>query len=610
MSYLDLSDAIVTGNWSRLVNLYWSPAYPVLIGLARLVARAGPATEIAVIHAVNLLCFVALLGAFDYMLMSVLSLSAITKRSPLAEPLGVAGAYVLFGCFALTMIPLELTTPDLLNGACAFAAFGAMLRLHTGTHHPRRDAIVLGAALGLGALTKSFMVPWALVCFAVMALALRRRGLRELGIAVGVWLVFLLPWSVVMSKAAGRPTFGDAGRLTYAWYVNGQDTPSLGGVPPGTRRQNTEAILPGVGVPGDTTGSDPMWFDPARWNQSVAPHLSFDDQLKMVKVFIVFYVMNFSPLLFLILLVAVAPPGTRRVAWRRGWVVYVPALAGLAAYAMVIVTARYVMPFVLAATLTVLATIPIAQRMRPTLLLLGLAIPIALEFFHPLTVPGLALVTSVVGGMLAGVLTPTRRRVGWIVSIAVALTATRILLTPSIPEVLRAGAVALMLILWRTSYVAVRGGRTVQFAARAQASLGFLLATLLLFRVGLRLDQDAAAARRAASAAVGNVSWNIALELQSHGIAPGARIAVIGPHAESYWARAGRMHIVANVPRPRAEAFWQLPRAAQDALLNEFAAAGATVAIASVGPEHGQPDSSWTPVRYRGWIRPLVRPAR
>jgi hypothetical protein len=264
MSYLDLSDAVVTGRWTRLVNLYWSPAYPVLIGVARLVSRAGADAEIAVVHAVNLACFAAMLWAFDYMLMNIMSLANDTRRAALAESLGVIGAYVLFGCFALTMIPLELTTPDLLNGACAFAAFGAMLRLHAGTNRPARGAVALGAALGLGALTKSFMVPWAVVCFATMALALRRHGRRELGIALGVWLVFLLPWSAVLTKAAGRPTFGDAGRLTYAWYVNGQETPSLGGVPPGTRRPNTEMILPGVGVPGDTAGSDPMWFDPAR----------------------------------------------------------------------------------------------------------------------------------------------------------------------------------------------------------------------------------------------------------------------------------------------------------------------------------------------------------
>jgi hypothetical protein len=29
------------------------------------------------------------------------------------------------------------------------------------------------------------------------------------------------------------------------------------------------------------------------------------------------------------------------------------------------------------------------------------------------------------------------------------------------------------------------------------------------------------------------------------------------------------------------------------------------VAIASIGPASGAPDSSWTPVKYKGWIRKL-----
>ncbi|HEX3868492.1 MAG TPA: hypothetical protein VHV78_17130, partial [Gemmatimonadaceae bacterium] len=96
-----------------------------------------------------------------------------------------------------------------------------------------------------------------------------------------------------------------------------------------------------------------------------------------------------------------------------------------------------------------------------------------------------------------------------------------------------------------------------------------------------------------------------ARDLESHGITPGTNVAVIGPHAESYWARAARLTIVADVPRPVVPAFWHLGSVAQDSLLADFARAGATVAIATVGPEQGSPDSTWTPVAYHGWIRRL-----
>jgi hypothetical protein len=189
--------------------------------------------------------------------------------------------------------------------------------------------------------------------------------------------------------------------------------------------------------------------------------------------------------------------------------------------------------------------------------------------------------------------------------VGVAATAARVLLPIPAPDVVRIGSVLLALALWQVSFRAVRQRRTVQFAGRVEAAIGLLVAFLLVLRLGVRLQQDAAAMRLAASPAGGNVQLNIARDLQSHGIQSGARIAVIGPHAESYWARIGRMHIVASVPRTRTDAFWQLSAAGRDSLLHEFAKTGATVAIASIGPPVGAPDSSWTPVKYQGWIRPL-----
>jgi hypothetical protein len=609
VSYLDLSDGVVTGHWSRLINLYWSPAYPVLVGIARRLTHAGPGMEIQLLHAVNVVCFAAMLVTFDYMLMSILSLAEQTRHSILSGPVGVAGAYLLFGFCALVMVPLELTTPDMLNAVTAFAVFGAMLRLHAGTTRPALHAVIFGAALGVGALAKSFMVPWALVCIVTMAIAMRRRvrGERYVALGVGVWLLFVLPWTVVMTRAAGRLTFGDAGRLTYAWYVNLEGAPSEGGVPPDARRPATERILPGVGVPGDTVGSDPMWFDPVRWNRSVAPHFDVVQQLQMFKILDLFYIQNLTPLISIFLFLAVAPRGSRRKVWWRGWVVFVPAVAAMGAYAMVIVTTRYVMAFLLAALLTLLATLPRPRRMLPLVFLLGVMGPIGLEGLQAETLAGLSLIASYTGGMLAGVLTPTRYRVLWIVVVGVVATATRVLLPAAAPDILRLGAVILALVLWRTSYAAVRRWHTVEFSLRVQTAIGLLMAFTLLLRLALRTDRDFSAMRLASTPVGGNVQLNIARELQSHGIGPGTRVALIGPHAESYWIRTGRMHIVADVPRTLTESFWHLTPARQDSLLRYFAEAGATVAIASIGPQTGSPDSTWTPIRYHGWIRPLVR---
>lgn len=605
MAYLDLSDAVTSGAWGRLVDLYWSPLYPLLIGVARLVARAGAAGEVATIHAVNLAGFAVMLAAFDYMLMSILSLAAGVRGAALRGPMAAAGAYALFGVLALTMTPLELTTPDLFSDAAVLLALGALLRLRQSPSGGRRHAVVLGLALGVGALAKSFLVPWALVCFVTAGILAGRKGARDLAAGVVAWALVVVPWTAALSAKAGRPTFGDAGRLTYAWFVNLQDPPSMGGVPLGALTASTERLLPGVGVPGDSPYTDPMWTDPARFNTAVTPRFNVRDQLTTLEIFHVFYVENLAPLLFLILLVTTAPSGTRREAWRLGWPVYAPAIAGLFGYAMVLVTTRYVMPFVLAITLTLLATVPLARRWVPRNVLVGLLMLIGLEALLPETATGLVIVTAIIGGLLASVLVPARPRVAWMLTAVVALVVTRLVFPPAFPTLARAGAAAVVLLVWRASLAAVRGHRAAWFARRAEETVAFLLLVVLLFRLGIRFNQDAVALRRASSSTGGNLPWRIANDLAAAGISPGTRVAVVGPHAEAYWARAARLHIVASVPRNRVDAFWALAKPTQDSLLAEFHAAGATVAIATIGPPTGAPDSSWTPVKFRGWIRPL-----
>ena len=607
MSYLDLSDAVVDGRWSRLVNLYWSPLYPLLLGVGRLIAGAGPRWEIVTMHVVNFACFVAMFASFEYLLIAIMELARRTRHSALGGPWGLAASYGLFGMFALTMTPMELTTPDWLASAATLLAFGALLRFSENTNSPRRSAVVLGAALGLGALAKSFLVPWALVCFVVLAIVARGHRLSITLTAIAVWMVFVLPWSLMLSISAGRPTFGDAGRLTFAWYVNEQNPPSLRAVPVDAYRPRTEAILHGVGVTGYAPGTDPMWFDPARWNASLAPHWNLRDQLGTLKVFELFYIQNLAPLLLLAFVLAAAPPGTRRDAWRRGWVVFIPMLAGLGAYALVIVTARYIMAFLIAGTLTLLAALPVARRIRPAWALVGMVIPLAIEAIQSQTASGLGIVTSIVGGTVAGVLATTSRRWLWVVSLVVGIGLTRLILPPSNRRDLVLGAACLAAAFWFLSRRAIVTMRPVRFAYRAQAALAVVLAIVLLTRFGGRVSQDVAKMRLTATQSWNNVEWNVAQDLAAHGIAPGTRIALVGPHAESYWARTARLHIAADVPPPVVNGFWQLAPAARDSLLDEFAAAGATVAIATIGPDTGAPDSTWTPLRFQGWMRRLTR---
>jgi hypothetical protein len=348
-----------------------------------------------------------------------------------------------------------------------------------------------------------------------------------------------------------------------------------------------------------------MWLDPARWNATAKPHWNLNDQLGTLKVLQSFYVQSLTPILFFIILITTAPRGWRRRIWSDGWVIFVPAVAGILAYALVLVTARYVMAFVLAASLAMLATIPRPRRMIPLLAVLGVVIPVGMESVSAETIFGLTIVAAIIAGMAAGALIPNRRPILWGAGVIVATLVARIVLPPSLPEIARMGAVLVVLLFWLAVRYAVFKHRTATVGRRIGLAMLLLIVALLSLRFEIRLKQDVTAFARARSPQWGNLPVKIAEDLAAHGVVPGTRIALIGPHAESYWARSGRLNIVASVPRIRVSDFWKLPPERREALLAEFVAAGATVAVASMGPDAGVPDSTWTALKYRGWIRAL-----
>jgi hypothetical protein len=252
-----------------------------------------------------------------------------------------------------------------------------------------------------------------------------------------------------------------------------------------------------------------------------------------------------------------------------------------------------------------LAALPLGRRIHPGAAAIGVAVPILLEALDQRSAVALALVVSIAGGLVVGVTASTRRRALWVIAVVVGMFITRVVFPASFPAILLPAGAALVADIWAMSRRAIQAGHAVRFARRLEAAVAVTVGVLLVIRFAARLGQDAGALARSASPTWGNVSWRIANDLRERGIGPGTRVAIIGPYAESYWARTGRLKIVAAVPAPVVHDFWRLSPERRDSLLAKFHAAGATVAIASVGPDGGLPDSSWQSVRFRGWIRSL-----
>src|SRR5207248_1608837 len=147
---------------------------------------------------------------------------------------------------------LESALPAAHRRPARRAAADAVLGVRDGPSAQR--AAPRRSDLAVGSWAKAFLLPWGLVCLGVLAVVSRHQRWRPLTRAVPVWLALVGAWAAVLSVRAHRVTYGEAGRLTYAWYVANEDNdppPSAGLVPPGAQNATLTRIMPGVGVTGD-----------------------------------------------------------------------------------------------------------------------------------------------------------------------------------------------------------------------------------------------------------------------------------------------------------------------------------------------------------------------
>ena len=610
VSYLDLSDAVVDGSWRGLVNAYWSPLYPLLLGLARRALAwspfAAPYWEFTLVHAVNLGCLVAALAAFEYFRRAIATRARRWGNDALSNAAGVAASYVLFGALTLVMISVRVPTPDLLLAALTFLAFAALTAL-LDAPADRRAAILLGAALGLGVLAKSFFVPLSLlvICVTIVATWRAPGARRSVVTTAATWLVFVAPWAAVLSSASGHLTLGETGRLAYAWYVNDQQPPNTGVMPPAAAPANAAALpIAGLAVTGDAPGTDPLWTDPARWNRELVARFDAAAQWQVLAKNLRYLVGVAAPLILALMVsLALVPRAAIVLTLRRGWPLLFCAVAAIGAYALVYTVARYLAPFLVVAALAIAAAFPWPARVSVVRLSAALAmVPLLLWWgaTSRVSVAPVAAAAVMVACALHLAERSTWRR---ITAAAAAAFATGWILrqqsTGAIPLAgLAAGTIAL--VAMRRGAGGTRGGIDLDGTAR-HAGL-----------VPDRLTTVAGEALVAATALVLLVSWisdargdvrrlpeanlhpaaRIARSIEVRGITAGSDVAVIGSPYEATWARVGRYRISAVVPQPKVEEFWKLAPGERAQVLEALGRSGARVVVASGAP---------TPVPA-GWV--------
>ena len=606
VSYMDLSDAVLSGQWRELLNAYWSPLYPALIGILRAVLHPTAYWEFAVAHLLNLMLFAASLAAFDYL---VAALRTIGReqwgKQGLDTPWGTIGAYAIFGVFTLMMTPLILPTPDLLVSAAALFAFGAILRLRYDISS-RRAGVTLGLALAAGSLAKSFVIPWAGVCIVTAIVALRGRRMRPAFMAAGIWLLAVVPWTIGLSATYGHLTFGDTGRLTYAWFVNRVESPSGKFMPHTAGVPATDSVLAGLAVTPGAPGTNPVWYDPARWYGDVRPQFVWSRQVAVLGILMAEYIASLAPL-FLVMAFWLIAAGRDGVAtwWRRTWPIVVPSLAALLAYALVLVTTRYVAPFYMTLLLAIMCGATWPDRIPPTRMLLAIGIPLILMVATPNPGKPMALINAAVGSVAFVWLARYRPPAVQIVAGVVGAITVRVLQPFADLRWVTLMSVVLILLYWLIARDAENRGDQPLTSALTRRTLVSACAVLALFVATLKYSSSLR--QQLPDPSQPNDNWFAAGRAATAGIKAGSKVALVGSPFEAYWARVARSKIVAVVPPPRMDAFNELSPERRQRLYDAFAQAGAEFVVAQQANPPEPADRSWVPVQYIGWVKPLSR---
>jgi hypothetical protein len=282
VSYLDLADGILRGDSNASFNPYWSPLYPWL--LARTLAAFRPAAywECAVVHGLNFAIFLAALAAFECFLSEwLLSLRRPQGRTlPLSDRWLTGIAYACFIWMARRLVTVSIVTPDMCVAAFVLLVAALALRNLRLGPRPARSA-ALGVVLAGGYLAKAILLPLGFVFLGASAIGLGsfRRALIHLALATSALLVIAGAYVAALSIHCGYFTFGDSGKLNYAWYVGGVPRPHAtdadGLTHPPRRLGGSLAVYEFAGPAGVTY---PLWYDPAFWNQGLATRISASRQ--------------------------------------------------------------------------------------------------------------------------------------------------------------------------------------------------------------------------------------------------------------------------------------------------------------------------------------------
>jgi hypothetical protein len=355
VSYIEIAHAYVQRDFAHAVNAYWSPLYSWLLALVLSLASPGESSEATALHLLNFFVYLLSLVAFAFFFRELSSWLRASASGTLLRTLWAWNVFgyclFLFGC--LRIVGLGIDQPDLIVLAVSLLATGLLIRM-------KRDVaswaayVALGVTLAAGYLAKAVMFPLAFVFLfsSLFAAGSWKRSAPRTATALVTFLLVASPWVLTLSKAKGRFTIGDTGRLNYAFYVNDLvghpywhgEIPALGTPTRSGRRLND--IPPVEEVSGPGPGSYALWYDPTYWFDGVRPHFEWRGQLRVLRTSFGEYFHMLSAqtgiaTAFLALVFFSGWKGAWPKDFARLWPVWLPAAGTLTVYGLVHVESRF-----------------------------------------------------------------------------------------------------------------------------------------------------------------------------------------------------------------------------------------------------------------------------
>jgi hypothetical protein len=353
-SYLDIARLLSVGDWHAALNGLWSPLYPLLISIGLRLFPEG-SSEFFVIQIVNCAIFLFAAGAFWWLWRAL---------APHATAAMDGAAFAICTYSMLRIWKHDIGTPDVLVAGAAFIVARMMLYIR---HRPEYwgGYVGLGVALAFSYFAKAVFFP--LACFVlllVIAAAWRQRHkvVPRTAIAAALFIGIASPLIIGISARYQHPTFGEAGKLNYAWFVAGVPLyVDWIGDPVGGKPTNPPK-LQSAGAPimfsFSGPGTYPPWYDPSFWYEGVNAHAPISRQLD-VALRGLWDTVRYPQFAGLLALTILTWPILRQV--RKYWHLMAFGLAPIAGYCFIWTTERYISGFAVIVAACLIACYPVFE---------------------------------------------------------------------------------------------------------------------------------------------------------------------------------------------------------------------------------------------------------